>query len=104
MTSDLPPPGPEELATDDLPPRRARPSRRSADRPEPNYTARRVAVGSAAIALLLVAVVVVSSIIGGDETADPALAEPGWDTIVEVDRLTGAVVALDADGDRKSVV
>lgn len=98
MTSDLPPPGPEELATDDLPPRRARPSRRSADRPEPNYTARRVAVGSAAIALLLVAVVVVSSIIGGDETADPALAEPGWDTIVEVDRLTGAVVALDADG------
>lgn len=97
MTSELPPPGPEEVASDDPPPPRRRPARRSGAT-GPNYTARRVAVGSGAIALIVAIIVVATTFIGSDDEDDTALVEPGWDTIVEVDRVTGSIIGLDADG------
>jgi hypothetical protein len=65
----------------------------------PNYTARRVAVGSAVLALLAVAAVAVFTIIDGDDEGDDTATAPSWDTIVEVDRISGDLVVLDADGE-----
>jgi hypothetical protein len=91
MTSDLPPPDPEEV------PRRSRGR-------GPNYTARRVAVGSAALAVLAVAAVVVLTVTGGDDDGDGTAASPGWNTIVEVNRASGDLVVLDADGEELATI
>lgn len=91
MTSDLPPPGPEAASSDEPSPPRRRRSR-------PNYTARRVAVGSALLAVIAVAAIAVMVVSSGDDDQDVAI-EPGWDTLVEIVRATGEVIVLDGDGD-----
>lgn len=92
MTSDLPPPGPEAVPSDDKAPTGRR------RRPHPNYTARRVAVGSAALAVVAV-VAVAALVLGGSDDDDSVAIEPGWDVLVDVTRSSGEVVVLDDDGE-----
>lgn len=94
MTSELPPPGTEAEPSDDQPPR-GRPRRPRAERP--NYTARRVAVGSGLLGLIVAAVAVVM-VLGNDDDPDVSI-DPGWNAIVEVSRTSGEVIVLDDDGD-----
>ncbi|TVR27335.1 MAG: hypothetical protein EA389_03460 [Ilumatobacter sp.] len=87
MTSDLPAPEPEDTPTHG--------DRRS----RPNYTARRVAVGSVALAVLAVGAVVVLMVTAGSGDDDTAVTSPGWNSLVEVDRVSGDLVVLDRDGE-----
>jgi hypothetical protein len=87
MTSDLPAPDPEEIRTPD--------GRRS----RPNYTARRVAVGSVALAVLAIGAVAALILTGDPGSDQDAGVEPRWNSIVEIDRATGEATVLDSDGE-----
>lgn len=87
MTSELPPPDPEAV-----------PHGTGRER-SPNYTARRVAVGSALVAVVAIAAVVVLRIAGGSGSEQDTSVEPGWSHLVEIDRSSGDIVVIDADGE-----
>ncbi|MAT06590.1 MAG: hypothetical protein CL424_16245 [Acidimicrobiaceae bacterium] len=75
-----------------------RPQRRRAIPKPPNYAARRMLVGTGIVTLLFAAAVVGWRWFGGGDSTNDR-DRVGWSTIAVVDRTTGDVTYLDADGE-----
>lgn len=86
--------GPSSTPTDGA----ARPSRQRAIPKPPNYAARRMLVGTGIVTLVFAAAVVGWRWFGGGESSLDR-DRVGWDAIALVDRTTGDVTYVDADGE-----